>query len=275
MTTYKRLTDQVAWISGAASGMGKAIALRYAAEGACVALIDIQADACESLAEQINSLYPKSSPVAVSLPADVADEQQVLAGIQQTVDTFGGLSIVVNCAGIVEVVSLEDSTAEQWNRLMAINLNSIFFSVKYALPHLRKSKRSYVVNIGSIGSLQGQAGTPAYTTSKHAVLGLTRSIALDHAVDGVRCNCICPGITDTPMFRFHMSQAPDPEQAIADRLNKVPMGIAMQPDDIARAAVYFACEDSSGITGTNLVIDGGYTATVEWKNTRPTPFQED
>jgi NAD(P)-dependent dehydrogenase (short-subunit alcohol dehydrogenase family) len=119
------------------------------------------------------------------------------------------------------------------------------------------------VNIGSISSFVGQANTPAYTTSKGAVLQLSRSIALDYAADGVRCNCICPGITDTPMLREHLG--PNADAALAERLHRVPMGVALTPHDVAKAAMYFACEDSSGITGTSLTIDAGYLAAAEWK----------
>ena len=132
-----------------------------------------------------------------------------------------------------------------------------------------------MVNIGSVGSFIGQAGTPAYTTSKHAVLGLSRSIALDYAVDGLRCNCICPGITDTPMLRFHLNTTADPEATLAERLRRVPMGVALMPADIARAALYFCCEDSAGITGTSLVVDGGYMTAAEWATSGPTRFAEE
>ena len=131
-----------------------------------------------------------------------------------------------------------------------------------------------MVNTGSVGSFIGQAGTPAYTTSKHAVLGLSRSIALDYAADGLRCNCICPGITDTPMLRFHLNTTPDPEGTLSERLRRVPIGVALTPQDIARAVLYFACEDSAGITGTSLVIDGGYTTAAEWETSGRTKFME-
>jgi NAD(P)-dependent dehydrogenase (short-subunit alcohol dehydrogenase family) len=105
-------------------------------------------------------------------------------------------------------------------------------------------------------------------------VGLSRAIALDYAVDGLRCNSICPGITDTPMLRAHLNTTPDPEATLANRLRRVPLGIALQPADIAKAALYFACEDSSGITGASLVIDGGYTATAEWETGGYTRFME-
>ena len=132
-----------------------------------------------------------------------------------------------------------------------------------------------MVNIGSVGSFIGQADTPAYTTSKHAVLGLSRSIALDYAENGLRCNCICPGITDTPMLRYHLNTTPDPEATLARRLQRVPTGVVIRPADVARAALYFCSEASAGVTGTSLVIDGGYIAAAEWETPGPTRFTEE
>src|SRR5439155_26412269 len=134
---------------------------------------------------------------------------------------------------------------------------SIFLAVEHAVGHLRKNPRSYVVNIGSVGSFISQSSTPAYIASKGAVMMLSKSIALDYAADGVRCNCVCPGITDTPMFREHMNKTADPEAAIAARLRRVAMGVALSPNEIAKGVLYFSCEDSAGITGTASVIGGG------------------
>jgi NAD(P)-dependent dehydrogenase (short-subunit alcohol dehydrogenase family) len=148
---------------------------------------------------------------------------------------------------------------------MSVNLKSVFFSFKHAWAHLRKNPRSYIVNIGSISSFVGQAATPGYTASKFAVLGLSRSIALDYAVGGLRCNCVCPGITDTPMLREHLDASGDAETALANRLRRVPLGKALQPLEVARAVLYLSCEDSAGVTGTSLVVDGGYLAAAEWE----------
>ena len=125
-----------------------------------------------------------------------------------------------------------------------------------------------------MASFVGQGSTPAYTASKGAVLMLSKSIALDYAADGLRCNCVCPGITDTPMLREHLNMNPDPEAALRQRLRRVPMGVALSPDDIARAVLYFACEDSAGVTGTSLVVDGGYLAAAEWNHPGKTRFME-
>jgi NAD(P)-dependent dehydrogenase (short-subunit alcohol dehydrogenase family) len=132
---------------------------------------------------------------------------------------------------------------------MDTNVKSMFFSVKYAFPYLRRSGRGCIVNVGSISSFVGQALTPVYTTTKHAVVGLTKSIALDYAADGIRCNCVCPGITDTPMLREHLNAQPDPEAALAGRLRRVPMGIALTPHEVAKTILFLSCDDSSGITG--------------------------
>lgn len=266
----KRLDGQVAWISGGASGIGEATAELFAAEGASVAIVDIQADRGLRLATRIT----EQGGQAIYSRADVSLGTQVAQTIEETVERFGSLQILVNCAGVVHVGPLHTYSEEEWDYLMGVNLKSIFFSLKYGLEHLRRNSRSYVVNIGSVSGFIGQAGTPAYTTSKHAVIGLTRSIALDYAVEGIRCNNVCPGITDTPMLRYHLNTNPDPEETLASRLRRVPMGIAMQPMDVAKAALYFACEDSAGITGTSLVIDGGYTAAAEWETTARTRFME-
>jgi NAD(P)-dependent dehydrogenase (short-subunit alcohol dehydrogenase family) len=252
-----RLEGQTAWISGAASGIGEATARLFAAEGANVALADRRAAEIESLREAIGER-------AIAVPTDVSVEDQVRRSLAQTVEHFGGLNILVNCAGIVHVALLHEYDEAEWDRLMAINVKAIYLAVKHALVYLRRSSRSYVVNIGSISSFVGQAGTPAYTASKAAVLGLSRSIALDYAALGLRCNCVCPGITDTPMLREHLNNTPDPEATLAARVRRVPMGGALSPVDVAKAALYLSCEDSAGITGTSLVVDGGYLAAAEW-----------
>ncbi len=257
----RRLEGQTAWISGAASGIGEATAQLFAAEGARVALVDVQAD----LGEHAHRAISAAGGDGVFLACDVTREDQVRASIEQTVARFGGLQILVNCAGIVHVQLLHEYSQEQWDRLMGVNVKSIFFSIKHGLAHLRKNPRSYMVNIGSISSFVGQASTPAYTASKYAVLGLSRSIALDYAALGLRCNCVCPGITDTPMLREHLNKTPDPEATLAKRVRRVPLGAALKAMEIARAVLYLSCEDSAGVTGTSLVVDGGYLAAAEWE----------
>jgi NAD(P)-dependent dehydrogenase (short-subunit alcohol dehydrogenase family) len=265
-----KLQNQTAWISGAASGMGEAIAERFAREGASVGLADVQAERGRAVAERIRA----QSGRAKFFECDVRRENDVKSSIDATNAEFGGLHILVNCAGIVQVGLLDELKESDWDRLMETNVKSIYLAVKHGLAHLRKNARSYVVNIGSIGSFIGQSATPAYTASKGAVLMLSKSIALDYAADGLRCNCVCPGITDTPMLRAHLNSTPDPEATLRQRLRRVPMGVPLTPDDIAKAVVYFSCEDSAGITGTSLVVDGGYLAAAEWEHPGQTRFME-
>ena len=257
----ERLKGQIAWISGGASGMGEAIAELFAQEGAMVAVADIQAELGRNVVDRIEQNGGK----AVFYECDVSQEEQIRKSIDSTVERYGGLQIVVNCAGIIHDKKLHECSEEDWNRLMDVNVKSIFFSIKHSIAHFRKNDRSYMANIGSIGSFIGQDHTPIYITSKHAVLGLSRSIALDYAVDGLRCNCVCPGITDTPMLRDYVDTTPDPEAYLAERLQRVPIGISIMPIDIAKTTLYLCCEDSSGVTGTSLVIDGGYLTPAEWE----------
>jgi len=252
----RRLTGKTAWISGASSGIGAATARLFVEEGANVARVDIRADRGEMTAER--------GGASAFIQADVSVEDQVRDSLAKTADTFGGLNIIVNCAGVVHVRLLHEYDEADWDRLMGVNLKAIFFSVKHGVQYLRRKPPSYVVNIGSISSFVGQAATPAYTASKSAVLGLSRSIALDYAAIGLRCNCVCPGITDTPMLREHLDRTPEPEATLAERLRRVPMRLPLSPRDIAKAVLYLSCEDSVGVTGTSLVVDGGYLAAAAW-----------
>jgi NAD(P)-dependent dehydrogenase (short-subunit alcohol dehydrogenase family) len=263
-----RLENQVAWVSGAASGIGEGVARLFAAEGAAVLLADVQAERGERVAADIRAAGGRAAFAA----CDVTREADVRASVDAAAGEFGGLHAVVNCAGVVRVGPLHEADERDWDRVMAVNVKSIFLSVKHAVPHLRRQRRGYVVNVASVSSFVGQASTPAYTTSKFAVVGLTKSVALDYAADGVRCNCVCPGITDTPMLREHLDQAPDPAAALAARLRRVPTGVPLTPADVARAVLYFSCEDSAGVTGTSLVVDGGYLAAAEWRHPGRTKF---
>ena len=265
-----RLKGQVAWISGATSGIGAAAARLFAQEGAKVTLVGRRVEMSRNIAAEINA----AGGQALAIACNVSREEQVRDSIEETVAEFGNLNIVVNNAGMVGVKLLHECTEEDWDFLMGVNVKSIFFSTKHAMDHLRKNRRGYVVNVGSISSFVGQASTPVYTTSKHAVLGLTRSIALDYAADGIRCNCVCPGITDTPMLREHLDTTSDPDATLSDRLRRVAMGVALTPMDVAKALLFFSCEDSSGITGTSLTVDCGYLAAAEWETKEKTAFME-
>jgi NAD(P)-dependent dehydrogenase (short-subunit alcohol dehydrogenase family) len=263
-----RLENKVAWISGANSGIGEATARLFAEEGAKVALIGRRAALSRKLAAELN----RAGGQALAIACDVGRESEVRDSIRRTVKHFSGLDIVVNNAGMVDVRALHEYTGPQWDRVMNVNVKSMFFAVKHALPHLRRSGRGCIVNLGSISSFVGQALTPVYTTTKHAVVGLTKSIALDYALEGIRCNCVCPGITDTPMLREHLNAQRDPEAALQARLRRVPMGVPLAPSDVARSILFFSCDDSYGITGTTLTIDAGYLTAAEWETPGTTAF---
>lgn len=266
-----KLSGQVAWVTGAASGIGRATAELLAREGASVALVDTNLEEGRKVLARISH----ADGQAIFLACDVSRENQVRDSIEATVKHFGALHIIVNCAAIGPMKLLHESSEEDWDRVMGTNVKAIFFSIKHGISHLRKNRRSYVVNIGSVGSFVGQASTPAYITSKGAVLQLSRSIALDYAADGVRCNCVCPGITDTPALRRHLNTTPDPEATLIQRLSRVPMGVLLKPEDIAKAVLYLSCEDSAGVTGTSLAVDGGYLAVAEWETKGRTAFMEE
>jgi NAD(P)-dependent dehydrogenase (short-subunit alcohol dehydrogenase family) len=255
-----RLQGQTAWISGGTSGIGEAVARLFAREGAGVAV----AGRNKSSGQRIAADIVRQGGRALFTECDVSSGESIRHSIEEAARTLGGLHIISNNAGMVQVKMLHDTTDEEWEFLMAVNVKSIFHSLKFGLPHLRKNKRGYIVNNGSISSFVGQAGTPVYTASKGAVLQLTKSIALDYAADGIRCNCVCPGITDTPMLREHLNKTPDPDETLRQRLRRVPMGIPLTPADVAKSVLYFSCEDSAGITGTSLVVDAGYLAAAEW-----------
>lgn len=266
----RRLERKTAWISGATSGIGEASARLFAEEGAAVAIIGHRIEQGETVAEAIRHHGGR----AIAVRCDVAVEENVAASIDAAASAFGGLDILVNNAGMVDSRLLHQYTASEWDRVMNVNVTSMFYAFKYAYPHLKKRSRSYVVNVGSVSSCIGQASTPVYTTSKHAVLGLTRSIALDYAVDGIRANCVCPGITDTPMLREHVGASEDAEETLRKRLERVCMGVVLSPRDVAKAILYLSCEDSSGVTGTALTIDGGYLSAAEWKTGGYTRFMD-
>jgi len=259
-----RLAGQVSLVTGAASGIGAAIAELFAREGSPVMVVDQDAEGAERSAAAIIA----AGGQALWAQADAADDAQMGEAITRTLTTWGGLQHLVCNAGVVAVAGIEQSTVAEWDRVMAVNVRSVFIAAKHALGALAASGQGTIVTLGSVSSLVAQGSTPAYVASKGAVLMLTKALALDLAARGIRCNCLCPGITDTPMFRHHVSRAPDPQAVLDARLRRVPLGRFLQPLDIARAALYLSSEDSSGITGTAHVVDAGYLAAAEWDAAR-------
>lgn len=262
----KRLQGRVALVSGAGSGIGQGIAELFAEEGARVGLLEIDdAKGTETLAR-----IRETGGEARRLHADVSNEDDVRRAVAETLEAYGALHHLVNNAGIVLVKPLEECSGEEWDAVMAVNLKSVFLTVKHSLSALKQAGRedggATIVNIGSVSSFVRQGQTPSYVASKGAVMMLTKALALDYARFNIRVNCVCPGITDTPLFRYHVSKTPDPEATLASRAARVPLGRFLTPRDIARAVLYLSTDDSAGITGIAHVVDGGYLAAAEWDN---------
>jgi NAD(P)-dependent dehydrogenase (short-subunit alcohol dehydrogenase family) len=251
--------SRVAVVTGAASGIGFSVAERFAEEGAAVALVD-------SNSEQGREAAARVGDSSAFVKVDLAEEGEIMAAADRIFNTFGRVDHLVNNAGIVLVKSIEECTAAEWDLVMNVNVRSMFLMTKYLLPALRKSPHPTIVNVGSVSSFVAQKDTPAYVASKGAVAMLSKSLALDLSPFGIRVNCVCPGITDTPMFRFHVSKTPDPEKTFQQRIDRVPLHRALSPKEIADAILYLSGEHSSGITGTTLLVDAGYLAAAEWSN---------
>jgi NAD(P)-dependent dehydrogenase (short-subunit alcohol dehydrogenase family) len=251
---------RVAVVTGAASGIGLAVSQRFAEEGAKVMLIDSNEAAGRNAGDHICKTWGECQ----FFRADVSSEQEVKLAIQNILSSHKHIDHLVNNAGIVLVKGIEECTAAEWDRVMNVNVKSMFLTVKYALAGLRLSEQATVVNIGSVSSIVAQQGTPAYVASKGAVLMLSKALALDLAAYGIRVNCVCPGITDTPMLRLHAAAAGDAEQTLKARSGRVPLARMLSPREIADAVLYLSGTQSSGVTGTHLVVDAGYTATAEW-----------
>lgn len=258
----RRLEGQVAWVSGSTKGIGQGVVELFAKEGAAVAVLGRNSDDGNAVVKNIIENGGK----AIFIQCDVTDPKQIQYSIDKTVQTFGSLNILVNNAANILIKMLHETTEKEWDDLMNLNVKSMFFSFKYAFEYLIRNKKSYVVNVGSINSFIGNDKVPVYTTSKGAVLQLSRSIGLDYAKYGIRCNCVCPGITYTPLLKYHMGQDGDADENIKNRVRRVPLGNALSIYDVAKSILFFSCEDSAGITATSLVVDGGLLGAAEWDN---------
>ena len=253
-----RLDERVCVVTGAAGGMGRAVVETFLAAGAAVVATDL---AAERLAELE---VAAGGDRLVTRPGDVADEADVAGVIDLAVSRFGRLDAAVNAAAIeFERVPLHELTLDDYERMMAVNARSVFLSMKAELAAIldspavpgRERMRGSIVNIASTNSFIPQNHQPAYTASKHAVLGLTRSAALDYARRGIRVNAICPGVIDTPMLRNAMERRGRKPEEVASRLS--PLGRFGEPGEIAQAALWLCSDSSSFTTGHALAVDGG------------------
>jgi len=246
-----RLHGKVAVITGAASGIGRQSALRFAAEGARVCVVDLADGAGEEVAGEIDGLY---------VHADVTDQADVERAYEETAARFGGIDVLFNNAGISppDDASILDTTLEAWQRVQDVNLKAVFLCCKHGIPHLLRRGGGAVVNTASFVAVMGAATSQiSYTASKGGVLALTRELGVEFARRGVRVNAICPGPVNTPLLRELF--ASDPEKA-ARRLVHLPMGRFAEADEVAAAAAFLASDDASYITASTFLVDGGLTA---------------
>ena len=254
-----KLRGKVAIVTGASSGIGRASAIAFAREGARVVVADID----QRGGEETAALIAAEGNQAFLVRVDVAREADIARMVEVTIARWGAIDILFNNAGVLSVTPIETLTEEEWDRVMGINVKAAFFAVKHVVPHMRRNGGA-ILNTGSIASFTGQLGTPVYSASKGAIALLTKSLALDLGRDRIRVNCICPGITDTPMLREHLGRGSEGEARIRARLARVPLGEILAPEDVARAALYLVSDDSAGITGILHVIDGGLIAAAEY-----------
>jgi NAD(P)-dependent dehydrogenase (short-subunit alcohol dehydrogenase family) len=246
-------TGQVALITGAASGMGLTTAKAFAEAGAAVVLADVDGAAVQAAADVLASAGGRTLGVL----CDVADEDAVAAMVARTVDTFGRLDAAFNNAGVQSpAVEIADASGAEFERVNAINLRGVWNCMKYELRQMRTQNSGAVVNCSSIGGLIGLPGRALYHASKHGVIGLTRSAALEYAARGVRINAVCPGTIETPMVAEMLAKEPD---AMREIMREQTIGRLGRPGEIASAVLWLCSPGASFVVGHALAVDGGFT----------------
>jgi NAD(P)-dependent dehydrogenase (short-subunit alcohol dehydrogenase family) len=249
------LTDKVAIVTGAGSGIGAAIAECFAAAGACVYATDINEAAAQRIAVTICEKGHKAVPLAL----DVSDEASCLAAVRSVEETTGRADVLVNNAGVGHVGNILGTAPGDLERLWKINVLGVYHLSRAVLPGMLERRSGSIVNIASIAGLMGMEARFAYTTTKHAVVGITRAMALDHGTTGVRINAICPGRVRTPFVDEMLRQYPNPEDYLRQLEAPHAMKRMASPSEIASAALYLASDAASFVTGSAMAVDGGYT----------------
>lgn len=248
-----KLSNRVAIITGGGSGIGRAIAQEFAREGAWVVVSDF----VQKTGEETVQVIKQEGNEAIFVLADVSQEADIDQLVNKTMDKYGKIDILVNNAGISGgLASIDEISTEDWDKVMAINLRGPFLACKKVFPDMIKNGKGNVINIASMASLAAGRGGLTYTAAKHGLLGFTRQLSFMYGAQGIRINAILPGPIDTPMIERLLAM---PEHPMYRKLMASPAGKAGQPEDIAKLALFLACDDSEFIHGAGYSIDGGYT----------------
>jgi NAD(P)-dependent dehydrogenase (short-subunit alcohol dehydrogenase family) len=248
-----QLTGKVALITGGASGIGRATARLFAQEGAAVMIADMNKEAGQEAADEIK----QAGGQAFFEPADVTQAADCRRAVERTIHDFGRIDVLFNNAGIIRRATVLDLQEEDWDRVMAVNVKSIYLLSREVIPHMQKAGGGSIINTASGWGLTGGAKAAVYCASKGAVVLLTKAMAVDHGPQNIRVNCICPGDTDTSMLRTEAQQLGEPSDRFMAEAAKRPLGRVGSPEEIAQAVLYLASDASSFVTGTALVVDGG------------------
>jgi len=248
------MKDKVAVVTGAASGIGSATIRRFAAEGATIVAADI-ADASDSVRE-----LTRMGVAARFVHADVTKASQIESLVNETVTSFGRLDVLVNNAGIELPKKITDTSEAEWDRLLDVNLKGVFLCAKASIPVMQRQGGGVIINVASELGLVGGSEIAAYSASKGGVVQLTKALAIDHASDNIRVNCVCPGPVETPLLQAIIDGSSNPDQERRSIIEKTLLKRVGQPDEIANVIAFLASSESSYMTGSIVVVDGGCTA---------------
>jgi NAD(P)-dependent dehydrogenase (short-subunit alcohol dehydrogenase family) len=251
-----RLAQQVAIVTGATSGIGRAIALLFAKEGAQIAVIGRDAARGEQTCQEIEALGQR----AVFIPTEITEEKDVEEMVATTLAEFGQIDILVNNAGVVFPGSVIDTDLETWRKIYDVNVTGAYLASRYVIPHMLERQRGAILNISSEAGLKGLKERAAYCTAKAALIGLTKAMAVDHSPDGIRVNALCPGTVLTPMVQNLLDENPDPDALMERFLSRRCTTFLGTPEEVAQAALYLVSPEARYTTGAVLAVDGGASA---------------